>query len=72
MPKKKNEVISGLKKLKMHYFPEYFSYAFFYLKTYYDMCFDNLIKFYVSHHSANFLKCTEILSHVILFCFFLT
>jgi hypothetical protein len=44
-----NEIISGLKKLKMHYFPEYFSYAFFYLKTYYDMCFDNLIKYYVSY-----------------------
>jgi hypothetical protein len=65
MWKQMNEIISELKKLKMHYFL-----CIFYLKTYFDMCFDNLIKFYVSHQGTNFLRCSKILSHVIFFCFF--
>jgi hypothetical protein len=34
----------------MYYSTQCFSYVFFWPENYFDMCFDNLIKFYVSHH----------------------
>jgi len=44
------ETINGPKK-KMYYSPKFLPYDFFILaKKYFDMCFDNLIKFYASHH----------------------
>ncbi len=45
------ETMNGPKK-KMYYSPKFSSFCFFKIlvKKYFDMCFDNLIKFYASHH----------------------
>ncbi len=37
-------------KEKMYYPPQCSPYAFFWLKKYFDMYFDNLIEYYASHH----------------------